>query len=138
MVDIEIEKILPHRDRLKLIDGILEADDEKAITVSVVNERWPLYNGNSVNPIILIELIAQTCGIAVGYKKYKETGKGVYGWIVGVKQVDFFIYEIPLGSHLISKATPNYDHGGYIVFTGTVELDGKKISSMEIQLFSPE
>jgi predicted hotdog family 3-hydroxylacyl-ACP dehydratase len=138
MVDIDIEMILPHRDRLKLIDEILEADDEKAITASVVSEKWPLYNGNSVNPIILIELIAQTCGIAVGYKKYRETGKGVYGWIVGVKQVDFSVHEIPLGSRLTNKVTPNYDHGSYIVFSGTVELNGKNICSMEIQLFSPE
>ncbi len=43
MINIDIEKILPHRDRLKLIDEILEADDEKAITVSVVSEKWPLY-----------------------------------------------------------------------------------------------
>ncbi len=138
MIDIDVEKILPHRDRLKLIDEILEADDGKAVTVSVVSDKWPLFSDNAVNPIILIELIAQTTGIAVGYKKLKETGKGVYGWIVGVKQVDFSVQEIPIGSRLINNVSLNYDHDSYIVFNGTVESDGKIICSMEIQLFSPE
>lgn len=140
MYNINIEKLIPHRDRLKLIDEILEADDKRAVTAATVNERWPLFEEGSVNPIILIELTAQTTGIAVGNKRYKETGKGVYGWIVGVKKVVFSTGRIPLGSRLVIRVSPAYDHEGYAVFKGTVEngLDQKILCKMDIQVFSPE
>ncbi|RLC00730.1 MAG: hypothetical protein DRI57_31950, partial [Deltaproteobacteria bacterium] len=62
MIMIDIEELIPHRDRMKLIDRIIEVDDETALTESVVTREWPLYDGNSVNSIILIELAAQTAG----------------------------------------------------------------------------
>jgi predicted hotdog family 3-hydroxylacyl-ACP dehydratase len=140
MYDIDIEKLIPHRDRLKLIDEILVADDKRAVTAATVNEIWPLYDEDSVSPIILIELAAQTTGIAVGNKRYKETGKGVYGWIVGIKQVKFSVGRISLGTRLVIRVDPAYDHESYAVFNGTVEnaSDQKILCSMEIQVFSPE
>ncbi len=137
---VEIEKLIPHRGRLKLIDEILEIDGEKAVTASVVTETWPLLYDNAVSPIILIELIAQTTGIAVGHDKFKETGKGVYGWIVGIKRADFSVSEIPLGTRVIIKVTPSYDHESYAVFNGTAENASSKeiLCNVEIQVYSPE
>ena len=135
MIDINIEEIIPHRDRMKLIQEVLEADDEKAVTASVVNERWPLYSDNAVNPIVLIELVAQTAGIATGYKNKKETGKGVSGWLVGIKKADFFIDKILAGTRLISQAKILYEHEAYGVFQGSVSSEAGKLAEMELQLF---
>jgi len=49
MIDIDIEKLIPHRDRMKLIDEIIESDDEKAVTESLVTEKWPLFKETYVN-----------------------------------------------------------------------------------------
>ena len=58
--DIRIEDLLPHRDRMLLIDEILEVDDNTAVTRATVSNRWPFFNGNTVDSLILIELAAQT------------------------------------------------------------------------------
>jgi predicted hotdog family 3-hydroxylacyl-ACP dehydratase len=140
MIDVDIEKILPHRDRMKLIDEVLEVEDKKAVTASTVSEKWPLFHDNAVNPIILVELVAQTTGIGVGHKRLQETGKGVYGWIVGIKHANFSDKEIPLGTRLINRIWPMYEHESYAVFKGTVENASTKeiLCEMEVQVYSPE
>jgi predicted hotdog family 3-hydroxylacyl-ACP dehydratase len=37
--DIKIEDLLPHRDRMLLIDEILEVDHNMAVTCAIVNDR---------------------------------------------------------------------------------------------------
>ena len=55
----------------------------------------------SVSPLILIELTAQTAGIATGWEESVIKGKkidGQLGWLVGIKQADFHINEIAVGT----------------------------------------
>jgi predicted hotdog family 3-hydroxylacyl-ACP dehydratase len=139
MIDVDIEKLIPHRDRMKLIDEVLEVEDKKAVTASIVTERWPLFHDNVVNPIIMVELIAQSIGVGVGHQRLKETGKGVYGWIVGIKQANFSVSEIPLGTRLINRVTSKHEHEGYAVFKGTVEdaSTSNIFCDLELQVYSP-
>ena len=60
MTDINIDELLPHRDRMRLVDEVIEVNEKKAVTRSKVTENWPLFEDDSVNPIVLIELVA--CG----------------------------------------------------------------------------
>ena len=140
MIDIDIEKLIPHRDRMKLVNEVLEVEEKKAVTASTVSDKWPMVNDNAVNPIILIELIAQSIGIGVGYNRLKETGKGVYGWLVGLKKAQFLVNEIPIGTRLINRVASQYEHEGYASFKGTVEIAATSeiICEMELQVFSPE
>jgi predicted hotdog family 3-hydroxylacyl-ACP dehydratase len=140
MFNIEIEKLIPHRDGMKLVDEIIEVEDKSAITASTVTERWPLLHNNAVNPIIMVELVAQSIGIGVGYHRLQDTGKGVYGWIVGIKQANFSVSGIPVGTRLINRVASKHEHEGYAVFKGTVEdASTKKIfCEIELQVYSPE
>jgi predicted hotdog family 3-hydroxylacyl-ACP dehydratase len=38
----DIENLIPHRERLKLIDSIVSVDQEHAVTRATVKENWPL------------------------------------------------------------------------------------------------
>ncbi len=135
-MDIDIDKFIPHRDRMKLIDEVVEVEDKKCVTSSIVTEEWPLFNDNSVNPIILIELVAQTTGIGVGWKKRNKTDLGGSGWLVGIKKADFSIDKIPLGSCLITCTKSLYDHENYGAFEGTVTLGNDILATIKIQVFS--
>ena len=44
MLDIDIESLIPHREKIKIISGILEIKDATAISTAVVNPQWPLYD----------------------------------------------------------------------------------------------
>ena len=56
-INVEIDELIPHRRPLRLIDQILEVDEDSAVTASTVTEQWPLIANGSVNPIVLIELV---------------------------------------------------------------------------------
>ena len=138
MNDINIENLIPHRDRMKLINEIIEVDDKKSITAAIVSEEWPLFNNGSVDPVILIELVAQTTGIAVGWQRRTESGIGGEGWLVGIKRANFSTDRIPLGARLIMNVKSLYDHNNYGAFEGTVMSGSDILAKIEIQVFRPE
>ena len=83
MVTVDIEELLPHRNGMKLIDSIIEVNEEGAVSESTVTDKWPLIEGDSINPIALIELVAQTAGICIGWEELKKRGRisrGRDGW----------------------------------------------------------
>ncbi len=137
MNNFKIEDLIPHRDRMKFIEEVIDVDDEKAITLTTVNEEWPFY-GDSINPIILIEVIAQTAAIAVGNRRIGKTGEGASGWLVGIKHASFTTIHIPVGTKLKGVAKRKYDRGNYAVFSGVVKMDEEQIFETELQLFNPE
>ncbi|MEQ8213825.1 MAG: hypothetical protein ABRQ35_07985, partial [Smithellaceae bacterium] len=67
--DIDIESLIPHRDRIKMISKMLEITTESAVATATVSSRWPLCDGNAVSPIVLIEVVAQTGAAIDGYKR---------------------------------------------------------------------
>ena len=53
--DITIEDLVPHRGRMRLVADILDVDGEMAVTGTTVTDRWPLLDGDGVNPLVVIE-----------------------------------------------------------------------------------
>jgi predicted hotdog family 3-hydroxylacyl-ACP dehydratase len=100
--DINIEDLLPHRDRMLLIDEILEVEHNMAVTCATVTPRWPFFNGNGVDSLVLIEVVAQTAGISNGWVRIQKHGKDSEkkGWLVGIKQSRFFVDTLALNDRI--------------------------------------
>jgi predicted hotdog family 3-hydroxylacyl-ACP dehydratase len=139
MIDIDIEKLIPHRDSMRLIEEILELDDNHCITASTVSSRWPLYEDGYVHPIILIELVAQTAGVNFGWHEmHKKVASGMLGWLVGIKKARFFRDRIPVDSKIIISIEDRKRDDAYAEISGTARLDSEIIGEMELQVFRPE
>ena len=89
MLNIDIESLIPHREPIKIINEVLEIKEDSAITTAIVNPSWPLYEGNAVDSLVLIEATAQTAAIVEGYKRKQQGKAGVKGWLVGIKNAEF-------------------------------------------------
>ncbi len=135
---MDIEKLIPHRDRMKLISEVLAADEEKAVTSAIVSERWPLYRDGFVDPIVLIEIVAQTAAVHISWKKGAEKGVSGGGWIVGIKSADFFRDLIPLHTVLVTTVKNLYSAENYNVLEGTVEAGPDIAGRIQIQVFRSE
>jgi predicted hotdog family 3-hydroxylacyl-ACP dehydratase len=133
MTQITIENCIPHRGRMKLIEEIIEVNDDGAITASTPTSTWPLCSEEGVNPIIAIELVAQTAGVQEGFKKFGVEQLGGSGWIVGIKEAQFHVSSIPLNSRLITRAHKSFEVDILATITGSVSLDGKEIASVVLQ-----
>lgn len=137
-MDIDIETLIPHRDRMRLIDRVVAVDDEKAVTAATVTDDWPLYREGSVDILVTIELVAQTAALLEGWKRLKSNRGGATGWLVGIKKADFRRPRLPVPMILITEAARSYALEGYAVFTGTVSNGSEVVATMQIQALRPE
>lgn len=131
---IEIEDLIPHRDRMKLIDEIADITDDQAVTRTVVSDRLPLYGEGYVDTLIIIEMVAQTAAVHISWKKgiAKEGSGG--GLLAGIKNADFLVERVPLHTILTTTVKPLYSAENYTVLEGTVQADDEMIGRVEIQV----
>ena len=132
---MDIEALIPHRDRMKLIDDILEISDEGAITTARVSDRWPLYRDSFVDPIVLIEIVAQTAAVHISGRRHGgRNAADRRGWMVGIKNADFFRDRIPIETVLTTtvKRLNSIDH--YSVLEGEVYAGTDLLARVRIQV----
>ncbi|NPU83532.1 MAG: hypothetical protein HPY65_03505 [Syntrophaceae bacterium] len=137
--DLEIEDLIPHRDRMKLIGEIMDLDDQTADARSVVTPAWPTAGPAGVDPIVLIELTAQTAAVCIGARRKRQGKKSAsLGWIVGIKSADFMVDVIPFRAVLHTRVRQLYGLESYSVFEGFVETGGDALARVQLQVFGEE
>jgi predicted hotdog family 3-hydroxylacyl-ACP dehydratase len=134
--DNNIEDLLPHRDRMLLIDEILEIDDKAAVTRATVTDQWPFFNGKTVDSLVLIELVAQTAGVSNGWFRINQRGKESEkkGWLVGIKQSILFIDAISLNQRIITRAENQFQYESYRHISGIARIDSEIVGEVTLQL----
>ena len=134
ILSLDIEKLIPHRGRMKLINDVLDINSDTAVTSSIVSGRWPLCHGSFVDPVVLIEIVAQTAGVQMNWKNGIEKDGGL-GWLVGIKSADFFLDLIPLHAELITTVKNLYSAENYNVLEGTVMTGTELLCRIQIQIY---
>ncbi|MDM8554365.1 hypothetical protein QUF75_06505 [Desulfococcaceae bacterium HSG7] len=135
MTTTTIEALLPHRGRMKLIDQILETRNEAAATVAIVTAEWPLVEQNVVSPLVLIELVAQTSGIAIGWKKLQRKELiDSRGWLVGIKKAHFKAEQIPLHTRITTYAQVQFKIENYTIIKGISSIGTDVIADIILQV----
>ena len=135
---IDIEALIPHRDRMRLITEVLWVDEEKAVTSATAKDTWPLFDSGSVDTLVTIELVAQTAALLEGWKRLQSERGGATGWLVGIKNAEFRCMCIPVNETLVTEVRRSCALEGYAVFTGTVSIGSEIVATMRIQAFRPE
>ena len=133
----DIEDLIPHRERLKLIDTITFVDQEHAVTRATVKESWPLYSGDAVSAIVLIELAAQTAGVCIGWnQKMKSDGPmgEAKGWLVGIKNARFYVNTIPLDSCIITRSENRLVVENYKEIAASAGIGEKLVGEISLQI----
>jgi predicted hotdog family 3-hydroxylacyl-ACP dehydratase len=98
-----------------------------------VKGDWPLCNGNAVNPIVLIEVVAQTAAVIDGNKRKMQGKTGGKGWLVGIKNAQFNVAEISVGTHLIASVDNSYSFDNYSVIKGTIKAGEEMLAVIVLQ-----
>jgi predicted hotdog family 3-hydroxylacyl-ACP dehydratase len=131
--NVDIESLIPHRDRIKMISEVLEIMPESAVAEAIVKPDWPLCNGKVVNPIVLIEIVAQTAAVIDGHKRKKQGKPGGKGWLVGIKTAQFNVAEIPVGTRLTISVGNSYSFDNYSVISGTIKAGEEILAVIVLQ-----
>jgi len=130
---MDIETLIPHRDRMKLINEVLDVNADTAVTSALVTDQWPLCQGSFVDPIVLIEIVAQTAAVQIRLKRgiEKDMGRGL---LVGIKSADFFLDRIPLHTVLITTVKNLSGAHNYNLLEGTVTAGADLLARIRIQV----
>lgn len=132
-----LEDILPHRGNMLLIEDILEVDDNHAVTSSLVKASWPLTDKEGAQPLIMVELAAQTAGVCNGLDRIKKKGldSSKMGWLVGIKRAQLYIDCIPLGSTVVTRAENSHDFDKLLEVSSVLYMDETLIGEITLQLY---
>jgi predicted hotdog family 3-hydroxylacyl-ACP dehydratase len=133
--NIDIESLIPHRDRIKMITEVFDITPQSAVAGAVVSSCWPLCDGTSVSPIVLIEVVAQTGAVIDGYKRKTQGKTGGKGWLVGIKNAQFNVAEISVGTHIVASVNNSYSFDKYSVIKGTVKAGEEILAEIVLQAF---
>ena len=138
LIDVNIDELVPHRRPLRLIDEILEMDEDYAVTAAMITPQWPLLADGAANPIVLIELVAQTAAVLGGYKKKKKSGGAPIGGglIVAIKSATFFIDQIPLHSRIVTRSTTRFLIDNFKEITGVAKIGETVAAQITLQSVS--
>jgi len=138
VIDLDIDEFNPHRGGMKLLEKVWELDTQAVVASAAVNETWPLHRAGYVSSIVLIELMAQSAGILVGWKARQEKKKEVRGLIAGIRKAEFFTHRIPVDTLLVIRAQTTGTLDFYAVFKGRIETGGRSLAEIELQAVREE
>jgi predicted hotdog family 3-hydroxylacyl-ACP dehydratase len=136
-----IEDLIPHRENMLLIDRVVKVDKAVAVTESVVTPRWPLVGRDGANPLVMVELAAQTAGICLGWNRMKghpEKTGSPGGWIVGIKLAEFYVAAIPLNTCLTTRVSTELAVENYMEFAATVVIGDSDAAQIRLQVLEAE
>ena len=138
--DLTVEDLLPHRGRMLLIDDVVHIEDDHAVALVQVSDRWPLVDHAAVSPLMIIEAVAQTAGLGNGLNLIKEQGKGAdkMGWIVGIKKARFFTDALPLGARLVVESKNRFKFDDFVEIEGSAKIDDTIVGEVILQVMKAD
>jgi predicted hotdog family 3-hydroxylacyl-ACP dehydratase len=135
----DVEKLIPHREPMRLVQTIRKIDDESIETASVVQDSWPTARDGHVRTLVLIELVAQSAAALQGWRERHERERGAGGLLVGVHEAKLHEAALPVGAQLRCFARISHHAPNYLAFEGRVEdTEGTQWLSGSIQAFRLE
>lgn len=133
-----LDDYLIQEGRMRLIDAIVDVDQQGAVARSVATGKWPLFENGRINPIVIIELVAQTAGICIRWEERQKDeiseNKGG-GFIVGIKNAAFFVDSISTGATIITCSMKKYVQMNYAEYHGFSKIEDNKLGEVTLQIF---
>lgn len=135
-----IEMLVPHRGLMLLISEITNLEDQQAAATAVVSEKWPLTTQAGANPLVLIELVAQTAALNNGLEIIQTHGpNGDHrGWIVGIKSARLFVDCIAVGTTIMIESRNQFRFESFREVYGVARIGGRIAAEVTLQLIQAE
>jgi predicted hotdog family 3-hydroxylacyl-ACP dehydratase len=134
---MDIESYMPHRGGMKLILDILESDENSCKAIAIPKETWPFLRQEGIDPMVIIELVAQTTSAYVGWCRRNKKKLGGAGFLVGIRSAEIGPAYLPLGIPVYISCKRTLDMDNYGVFDGRVFSDGMIYGTAAIQVYNP-
>ena len=137
---MNIETLVPHRGLMLLISEIIAYDDQQAAAAAVVAEHWPLTTHAGANPLVLIELVAQTASLNNGWEIIQRQGpdRDHRGWIVGIKSARLFVDRIAVGTTITIESRNQFEYENFREIQGVAKIGNQVAAEVTLHLMQAE
>lgn len=131
---LQILELIPQRPPIVMVDTLISAAEKKTVSsFTITSDNIFAQNGKFREPG-LIENIAQSAALGVGYLCKVENRKVPVGFIGAIKKLS--ISELPnVGETIITEILVDYEVFEASIVTGKIYLNDNLIVSCEMKIF---
>ena len=131
---VAIQKLLPHRFPILLIDRVLELGEDKVVALKNVTINEPFFQGHfpghPIMPgVLIVEAMAQAGGV-LALTQLGAAAEGKLVFFMGIDKVKFRKPVVP-GDQLRLEVTPLRKGGAVWKMAGKALVDGQVVSEAE-------
>jgi len=132
---INLDDLIPQRPPMRVIHGVQDIGDSGCLTFSRVDENWPMVVDNTVPSVFIIEAIAQSAAVYTGWTLRDIMYQGGRGYLVGIKQADLMVREIPVGTTFHTRLRTVLKKKNFGIYKGDVFCGDAPLGTATIQAF---
>jgi predicted hotdog family 3-hydroxylacyl-ACP dehydratase len=126
---MDARKLIPHGEAFRMVDRMLCCNEKQVVVETLVRPDSPFCESGSLASTALLENIAQTCAVRMGFL-YSSVTAGV---IAAVKRMDIFS-EVKVGDVLRTEVLVDAEAFGMMSCTGRIERGGSVVAEAELKL----
>jgi len=135
MIDIDILTLIPQKPPFIAIDKLLSCNEIKTETSFKIVENSIFTEGNIMSEAGVIENIAQTCAVRLGYLNQNDAVK--IGMIVSAENLE--ILQLPkVNSTLFTTITVIGDFMGFLIIEAESICENDLIAKCKMKIFLTE
>jgi len=132
--DLDIQQLIPQREPMVMISGLLEASDRSVTTCFHIKEGNIFLNEDVFQENGLIENIAQSAAAMNGYHALIAGEAVKKGYIGGIKNLE--VHALPeKGDQLTTLITETHNVMDASIILGEVRRDGQLLAKCEMKIF---
>ncbi len=134
----DIERVIPHRGTLRLIDRLLAWDSESVAVEVRVPADGPFNDEDGVPAWVGIEYMAQAIAAWAGCRARARGGEPNIGFLLGTRRYEARLPHFPSGTVLRVEAVCELlGDNGLGMFACRILADGQEIASANVSVFEP-
>ncbi len=136
MMDFEIEKLIPQRAPVVMVDELMEAEDDRAVTSLLIRkDNYFIAEDGCLSESGLIEHIAQSASAFAGYNAFMNGAENPpVGYIGEVKK--FRCHCLPqIGERLRTTVTVIAENNGVTLVKGETCVDDRTVADTQMKIF---
>lgn len=134
----ELERLIPHRGPMLLLNRILYTGMDKATCEVVIEEQSLFCVQGAVPAWVGIEYMAQTIATYAGAIDLANGEKEPsIGFLLGCRNYKVEVPEFTVGQHLIIEAFPVFIDDAMGNFKATISIDGRLVAETTMNTYKP-
>jgi predicted hotdog family 3-hydroxylacyl-ACP dehydratase len=130
-----IEDLLPHREPMLWIDEVVAREEEAVHCRATLRPEHVFVHDGRVEPVVTIELMAQTIGALVGLRDRQNNETPRPGYLIAIPEARFEVDTFLVGQTLDLHVRRVWGDDELASFECRVEHDGALAASAQISVY---